>query len=161
MKSRSQGRKRRAQALQRRQRHALGLGGHGGSAYGCVIIRPQGRAMLEGRCWRGDAGGAIHHGVSAPMHQGISASPKNYVLLCLPFVGVDSVAAVGFGGHILLSSLALSRRNPPRRMRQAGAQQRTSRGTLAGGTLAHRTLAWIWALGPRLFSQGKISCRKG
>jgi hypothetical protein len=117
--------------------------------------------MLEGRCWRGDAGGAIHHGVSAPMHQGISASSKDDVLLCSPFVGVDSVAAVGFGGHILLSSLALSRRSPARRMRQAGAQQKTSRGTLARGTLAHRTLAWIWTVGPRLFSQGKISCRKG
>ena len=103
--------------------------------------------MLEGRCWRGDAGGAIHHGVSAPMNQGISASSKDDVLLCSPFVGVDSVAAVGFGGHILLSSLVLSRRSPAQRMRQAGAQQKTSRdkkttrgwGTLAGGTLAHST----------------------
>ena len=46
-----------------------------------------------------------HHGISAPMHQGIN------VLLYLPFVGVVTVAAVGFSGHILLSSLALSRRN--------------------------------------------------
>ncbi|OCL12139.1 hypothetical protein AOQ84DRAFT_228226 [Glonium stellatum] len=56
----------RAQALQRpqrRQRHALGTGGHGGSAYGCVIIsrrHQEGRATQAGRCWTtmldGDSG---------------------------------------------------------------------------------------------------------
>ena len=114
--------------------------------------------MLEGRCWKSDAGGAMLEGCAcssgiratmASVRRRIRAHPSanNDVLLCSPFVGVVPVAAVGFGGHILLSSLVLSRRSPAQRMRQAGAQQKTSWdkkttrgwGTLAGGTLAHST----------------------
>ena len=99
--------------------------------------------MLEGCACSSDIRATM-----ASVRRCIRAHPSanNDVLLCSPFVGVIPVTAVGFGGHILLSSLVLSRRSPAQRMRQAGAQQKTRNkkttrdwGALVGGTLAHST----------------------
>ena len=136
--------------------------GHGGSAYGCVIISPHaprgkgdaGGAMLEGRCWRSDAGGLrlqqwhqSHHGISAPMHQGASICKQRRAAV-LTFRGGCSGCCSWIRWSYLvfiigvISSQPSPADAPSRRAAENEQEQENDEGlggTLAGGTLAHST----------------------